>query len=85
MRVAHPLVITDTEDGRDLDWTHPADCPDGERCEILNRANTAPAGYMTGLADGIPPGAYLLGLFWGTGLCLLDGHGQMIQTERPAA
>lgn len=81
MRVAHPLVITDTEDGRDLDWTHPADCPDGDQCEILTRANTAPAGYMNGLADGLPEGVYLLGLFWLNGLCLVDEDGRVIGSE----
>lgn len=84
MRIAHPLIVTDTADGRDLDWPHPETC-DRDRCEILARIQQAPAGYMLGLADGLPPGTYLLGLFWGTGLCLLDDRGQMIQTEQPAA
>ncbi len=77
----HPFVIADN--GADVDWTHPTNCPQGERCEIARRAHEMPLHAMAALAEGRPDGTYLLGLLGFRGLCLIDAKGSMLPAVEP--
>ncbi|MFD3802633.1 hypothetical protein ACFWTC_03170 [Streptomyces sp. NPDC058619] len=75
----HPFTVTILDDGgRDYDWTHPTDCPDGDHCDIARRAARLPDWDMAALADGRPDGAYLLGRVGFHGLCLIDTAGRIL-------
>lgn len=83
MRTPHPFVISD--DGTDVDWTHPDNCPDGDQCEIRVRAASLPLRDMAALAEGRPDGTYLLGLYGFRSLCLIDDQGRILDDPQPSA
>ncbi|MEU7240360.1 hypothetical protein [Streptomyces sparsogenes] len=89
MTVPHTLTVIDLPDGRELDWTHPADCPDGEHCDFARRTHRMGIESMSELADGREPGRYLLGRFGFHGLALVDEHGtvlpDVVEALSPAA
>lgn len=73
--VPHPYTVATTPEGRETDWTHPTDCPDGDTCDIKLRAHRLRLEEMAELADGRPDGTYLLGRYGFHGLLLIDEHG----------
>lgn len=81
----HTLTATTVNGSLDLDWTHPADCPDGDACEIRRRAHHCHDWDMVALVEGRPDGTYLLGLFGFHGLCLIDETGRMLLDVEPAS
>ncbi|WP_333745543.1 hypothetical protein [Streptomyces sp. IBSBF 2950] len=89
MNTPHHLTIAVTPDGRSTDWTHPTDCPDGERCDILRRTHRMGLEDMSSLGDGREPGRYLLGRYGFHGLLLVDENGgalpDVVEVLSPAA
>ncbi|SHL74214.1 hypothetical protein [Streptomyces yunnanensis] len=81
---AHTMTITTIPDGRDLDWSHPDNCPQPEdRCEFVRRMRRM--GHdIADLAEGRPDGVYRLGGFGFHSLCLVDDEGRMLP-EVPVA
>jgi len=89
MNHPHHLTVTDVDGERSIDWTHPADCPDGTRCDIARRTHRMGDYDMSELADGRKPGRYLLGRFGFHGLVLVDEQGvvlpDVVEALSPAA
>jgi hypothetical protein len=85
----HHLTVTDIDGERSIDWTHPTDCPDGERCDIARRTHRMGEYDMAGLVEGRKPGRYLLGRFGFHGLVLVDEQGvvlpDVVEALSPAA
>ncbi|WP_328632003.1 hypothetical protein [Streptomyces sp. NBC_00356] len=72
----HPHYLTLTDDGeRSLDWTHPADCPDGDQCDIARRTHRMRPEALWELVDGRPPGRYRLACVGFHALTLVDDKG----------
>lgn len=76
MHTPHPLVIS--QDGTDVDWTHPADCPAGDQCEIDRRTRELPLHTMAALTEARPDGTYYLSLYGIRALCLVDEAGRIL-------
>jgi hypothetical protein len=89
MNHPHHLTVTEIDGERTIDWTHPADCPDGERCDIARRTHRMHSEELSELADGRKPGRYLLGRFGFHGLVLVDENGvvlpDVVEALSPAA
>lgn len=81
---AHTITVTTIDGGRDYDWTHPADCPEGDNCEFVRRIRKSVTEDLTALVDGRPDGTYLLGLYHFHGLCLIDDTGRILLDVEPA-
>jgi hypothetical protein len=85
----HHLTVTDIDGERSIDWTHPDDCPDGNRCDIARRTHRAGDYDMADLVEGREPGSYLLGRFGFHGLVLVDEQGvvlpDVVEALSPAA
>ncbi|MFD9256940.1 hypothetical protein [Streptomyces sp. NPDC059538] len=81
----HTITVTTTDSGRDYDWTHPTDCPNGDTCEIARRTRLLSSWNMAALVDGRPDGTYHLGLYYLTALCLIDEAGLMLLDVEPAS
>lgn len=84
MSTPHYLTITTTTQGRATSWTHPASCPDGERCDILRRSQHMDMYAMADLGEGREPGRYLLGRWHLHSLVLVDGDGNVLPDPSPA-
>lgn len=71
---AHTMTITTIANGKDLDWTHPANCPEPENtCEFMRRINRM--GHdMADLAEGRPDGTYRLAGFGFHSIRLIEGQ-----------
>ena len=78
MNHPHYLTVTESDGERSVDWTHPSDCPDGERCDIARRTRRMRREALVELADGRPAGRYRLGCFGFHGLLLVDKDGSML-------
>lgn len=89
MNHPHHLTVTEIDGERSIDWTHPDDCPDGERCDIRRRARRVRSEVFWELVDGRPVGAYRLGRFGFHGLLLVDEDGgvlpDVVEALSPAA
>ncbi|MCX5001021.1 hypothetical protein, partial [Streptomyces longwoodensis] len=86
----HHLTVTTLPNGdRDFDWAHPAECANGDTCDIQRRTQRARPGEMTELADGRPDGTYRLARYGLHGLYLADDNGNALpdvaETLPPAA
>lgn len=78
MNTPHYLTITDTDEGRTTSWPHPADCPDGDQCDILHRIHYMGVHSVATLGEGRPVGRYLLGRWHFHSLVLVDRDGSLL-------
>lgn len=83
MSTPHYLTITNTPQGRTTSWPHPADCPDGEQCDILRRIQHMGMHSVADLGEGREPGHYLLGRWHLHSLALIDSGGNILPDPFP--
>ncbi|MCX5598491.1 hypothetical protein OOK29_10100 [Streptomyces phaeochromogenes] len=82
MSMAHPhhLTVTEIDGERSVDWTHPADCPDGEHCDIRRRARRMRSEAFWELVEAICEDAERV-----VELARIIQHGQAVEQAEDAS
>lgn len=83
--VVHTFTITTTPNGLEIDWPHPADCPDANNCDFLRRVSRMGSTDLAHMAEGHPDGTYRLARFGFHSLCLTDNAGHILDRPKPLA